>query len=61
MSDEAELEALLRQLIVDWENEVLNSKRLEKIIRLAQLGNIFLLYPTKLILEAMLRLGWCSV
>lgn len=61
MSDEAELEALLRQLIVDWETKSLNSKRLEKIIRLAQLGNIFLLYPTKLILEAMLRLGWCSV
>lgn len=58
MSDEAELEALLRQLIVDWENEVVEFKaRLEKIIRLAQLGNIFLLYPTKLILEAMFGLA----
>lgn len=26
MSDEAELEALLRQLIVDWENEVVEFK-----------------------------------
>lgn len=61
MSDEAELEALLRQLIVDWENEVVEFKAAGEDYSTGTIGNIFLLYPTKLILEAMLRLGWCSV
>lgn len=57
MSDEAELEALLRQLIVDWENEVVEFKAAGEDYSTGTIGKYFLLYPTKLILEAMFGLA----
>lgn len=41
MSDEAELEALLRQLIVDWENEVVEFKAAGEDYSTGTIGKYF--------------------
>ena len=61
MSDEAELEALLRQLIVDWENEVVEFKAAGEDYSTGTIGKYFSALSNEANLRGNVRLGWCSV